>query len=238
LSLQPAWASSITLFEDFDSPIKGEIHGGHIVPGYIGNGLLLDDDFDYVKYASSYFPAEGTFEAYIKWYGFIDNDPLSATILGTVGCNANVRNHLEFLIAPADRKPYAVMRHAGGAYSVARSYFPIEFNRWYSVGVSWGSAGLKTYINGELVAYAADFSARSDEPVYVGDYPLDNFWSQVYPWDYEAAFIGVIDEIRVSSKQGDITYNAAATPEASTLLLLGSGLAALGAWRRRRKVAS
>ena len=97
---------------------------------------------------------------------------------------------------------------------VARSFFstrPVELERWTHVAATYDGGVVRIYLNGQLDAqYASPGRVRtSDAPLMIGNY-LDPRWLTTFSGDLRVgpsadqnayyAFVGLIDEVRVSSR--------------------------------------
>lgn len=193
------------LFDPFEGSSYGTINGATYTNiGYNGQALLFDEVGDSVRYDSSFFPSEGTFEAYVYLNG--DNPNWNDIIFDSNARGGYIGKTNIALYIMSDRtlsfRFWGPTTDSSDKYYISSSV-ALELNTWYSVGASWGSQGIYLYIDGQL--QGSDPSATDSwdpEPVYLGDCPDDDWAGS----NYYNSLYGIIDSVRTSTKQNDITY--------------------------------
>ena len=111
-----------------------------------------------------------------------------------------------------------------------------------------GSPGNLPGGNQPAVAFMVDVSVSADPPPPrngIGRHPSDNLSPQsgLFGMTHTGSFADLLSDLRVGvhvigyTTDGSESFVSAPIPEPSTLLLLASGLAGLGFFRRRRKAA-
>ena len=206
LSLDVSVGSASTLLDEhYENSSSGVLSAVAYVGGFSGLGAGFDDEADYIQYSTNYFPLEGTFEAKI-YVTALDDDSTESTIFDSNGADAYSGIHISLGIKNADSKP--VLSLWGDGLEVRQSAVSdvaIEFGRWYGIAASWGSEGMYLYLDGRQVGHNSYTGARGGETVYLGDCPEDNWASEYYSQDYRRSFLGVLDNVRTSNVQNDVS---------------------------------
>ncbi len=214
------------LLENFENSTSGTINGAtYTSNGYQGYGMLFNEPGDYVKFHSSKFPSEGTFEAYIYITG--DNSAWSKDIIFDTNARAGYSGAHIALYLTEERK--LMFREWGSTIPAIYNVFgttELSLNTWYAIGVSWGAQGVHIYVNGELDASdtSLTYSWDADESVYLGDCPDDDWAGS----NYYNSFYGILDSVRTSNVQQDITYSISEDCEVDIDGLIISGTKEVG----------
>ncbi len=172
--------------------------------GYHGDGMAFNAPGSYIKYNSSYFPSQGTFEAYVNIAQ--DNPKWSRdSIFDTNARGGYSGTHIALYITNEQKLVFRVWGSGISQIHEVNSNSTLSLNEWYAIGVSWGSQGVYIYINGVLDASDTSLTYRwdADEPVYLGDCPDDDWAGS----NYYNSFFGTMDSVRTSNVQKDITYS-------------------------------
>jgi hypothetical protein len=124
-------------------------------------------------------------------------------------------------ISPLNSLVFSSWDGVGAHYPQTDNLVP---GRWYSISATWGSAGMKLYVDGEL---------KDEDPYKGGIYAGTNYcFIGADTWGYYG--YADLDEIRIYNRalsESEIRGLAASVPLPPTLLLLGSCLLGLGTWR-------
>lgn len=213
-------ASAITLIDDqLNGTNQGIISSISYTPAGSGQAAVFSGGSEYVKYDKSLFATEGTIALHVKVAG-----TRNMTILDSGGdfmLRPTSANTLQFLVYDSAIRDFH--------YIAGTTVF--DPDKWYDVAVSYGSQGMKLYVNGvaegKFGSYGDTTLAWAGRAMYLGHCTAANINS----------FTGAIDWIRASNVQNDISLlpAPAEAPEPSALLALTSSLLAMAGYVSRRR---
>lgn len=208
-------------FEGSNSGISSSVK---YVDGLNGLGINLSGGHDFVCYDRSVFPTNGMFSFSAKIYNFNFSE-----IFTTVGTEGAIDGDMAVDMMPSGSLLFQVFHT--GQWNVLSSTRSLSKDKWFNVALSYGSEGMKLYINGNLDNTLTSCTiGRVYKNMYVGDYQLDG--------SYALAFVGSLDNLKVSNIQSDpalLMAPASAVPEPGSMLALMTGLISSAAIYRRKR---
>lgn len=184
-------------FDDqLDGANKGASSSLSYTAGFWGSAGHFSSVENFVHYSSLKFPNKGTISFFVKAdYDITHN---TNTILDT--CGTTLSSGDMKITVKSDNKLHLAMRDNSGWYSVdsTTSISNTASPTWTYIAVSYGSAGLKLYVDGVHQGTVSECNIyRAAHGVFLGD-------SQNDGTNNHNAFKGYIDCIRTSNAQSDI----------------------------------
>jgi len=168
----PEWAGGIV-------PLSGGKEGG--------GALQFDGTDDYVDIGAGKFDdlANGTLEAWIKRGATAGDDAF-------ISYYKDNSNRSPFFIRDTDGKAYFEII-VGGVNHQIYSDSALSQDTWYHVAVTFGSGGMKMYINGVQ-------QADTDSTTLGWDDITPSVSNQIGTHNLSAYFLGLIDEVRIYNR--------------------------------------
>ncbi|MBL8026604.1 MAG: LamG domain-containing protein [Fibrobacteres bacterium] len=177
----------------------GSIGGGIRTDGY-SKGALSFSNGKYASFISDTIiptgTANGTVECYFKWSSTWDSTS-SYAIFGNNGarCLLVYKNKQFYFLKNHDN----IFKHVSGTASTVS-------NKWYHLAATWGSNGMRIFLDGKLIGSNTDKSAYqrssrgiSENSFYIGMKTYDGMEGVgIYS---TTGFEGTIDEIRISKTE-------------------------------------
>jgi len=162
---------------------------------FTSSGAVFDSNFDAIDYPATLFPAQGTIE-------FIIHGKPQPTgenfVLDTRGIGGRVAGDAAMLVQPSGQFKFAIDPTGGTNPDLLPhviSTTPLNTDAFHCLAVSYGSGGLKLYVDGVLESSLASVTTPLiRDPITVGDY-LDSA---------NNAFCGEIFHLRTSDVQDDV----------------------------------
>ncbi len=213
---------------DGENPALRESAGVCWTNGHQGLAACFNTTTGYLKYASSFFPAEGTIGFYLKPQG-------GYTIIDTAGRKAASAGDMAITLLDSKQIRFRVYNATTKEWHKLTSNSYLNEEKWYYIAVSYGSQGMKLYINGQqdgTFDYEGDYKKgrNINRNLYMGDYALDS---------YSDSILGAVDVLKVSAYQSDLSVISAPlsapVPEPSTFAAMGTGIVSAFAFMRRRR---
>ncbi len=224
------FADSITLYDEF----RGGATAGVLKSVTFTAGTVVFGSHNSgIEYDPSLFPSQGTIEVQLRIDqtgainaafpgGFspgsflIDSAGADARNLGDIALAVSGNGLVTFTLAPVGGVNPSNQIQVMSTSSIVDGFF-------HTVGVSYGSQGIKLAIDG-VVEDADSFTGLRNvtRPVALGDFTDRMFADSSFGF----SFIGEVDRIRVSDSLNPI-LDPTPIPEASTLALLGMGVLGL-----------
>ena len=176
---------------------------------------------DGIEYDASLFPAQGTIEVVVRVdeVGSLDKRTGGSgfrhvsTILDSAGADARVQGDIFLSVDGRDGRVRFTLVPVGGADPGSQvqvtSATSIVDGQYHSVAVSYGSRGIKLFIDGSLEDSDAFAGSRAtNRPVSLGDF-ADKYYNDNA---FANGFIGEVDAIRTSNRQSDATFTGGGPP--------------------------
>ena len=181
-------------------------NGAAFVSGHIDNAVQFDGNNDYVEVAHSddFLVDDGTVALWFK----SDNADSTRMLFSKDSSGYDTGGHLTIYTESSRVK--VRLQSTGSSYTVQSSNF-LQDNTWYHMALTFGSAGMKLYVNGSLEdtdSYTGGLGTTSGgtgnyEPLAIGASTWGSGNQVITPLSYY--FDGLIDDVRV--------YNRALTTE-------------------------
>jgi hypothetical protein len=189
--------ASITSLKDETSRSVGAIGTGRRTDGYSKGGLSFSNG-TYSSFVSDTIIPDGTpngtIECYFKWNSTWDSTG-SYAIFGNNGARC--------LLIFKNKQFYFIKNHSN-IFKYVSGSASTRSNEWYHLSATWGSKGMRIFINGRLIGSNSDKSEYQSSPrgvsensFYIGRKTYDGMEGvRIYSSTW---FDGCIDEIRLSN---------------------------------------
>ncbi len=224
-----SYAVGAGLEDPLDGSNLGEVSSIAYGPGWSDQAAVFNAGNDYIRYNKSYFPAEGTVSFFVKPKNATGNG--GKTVLDTAGLLGKAAGDMTVMLTSGNAVFFGLW-DTGGWKSVVGTT-ALSTTDWSYVVLSYGSAGMKMWVNGLPNGSNAFTGTRRSVNVFAGDFQGDNTYANS-AW----AFPGSLDCLRTSATQSDpvlMSLPVAAVPEPSSLAALFGGLLSAVAVLRRRR---
>ena len=205
LSLSAIHGATV-LSDDFNGSASTGIVSGVT---FTADTAVFDSQADGIEYASSLFPAQGTLEVLLRvdQVGGGANGATtfhSSTILDSAGADGRNQGDIYFVLRDTGIIQFALAPVGGVNPSQqiqVTSSTSILDGQFHAVAISYGSEGIKLFIDGTLEDSDPFNGMRNTSRVVsLGDFKESGF----NPASFTFGFIGEVDAIRVSNVQSDL----------------------------------
>jgi hypothetical protein len=203
------------ILEHFDGTVTGTTQGTpSFATGYFSQGMQFNDTSRI--YWSLGAQSQGTMELWVKLDS--NSNTEGSDITNIAFSSMNLSFGPTGYIETYDGVTRGGTTRAGiNAAPFNWNDFPdgpaLSLSAWHHLAVTWGSLGLRYYVDGDLVRSNANTSGQNT---------ATTVWGVGFAVTSGAGFNGVADEFRVSNVQR--TFSPAPEPTTCGLLLLGSVL--------------
>ncbi|OHD08804.1 MAG: hypothetical protein A2086_04395 [Spirochaetes bacterium GWD1_27_9] len=144
--------------------------------------------------------AEGTISLWVKFGDYpFDIEPLKIFYEIATGLPSSNSNWGFALFLDYNQGLRYILNSQSGSYGINTSFFPL-LNKWYYIVATWGSDGMKLYVNGKLKG------SNKFTGTYLNSFDKIMFGTGTYPKSY---FTGNISDVKIYGRifdSSDVEY--------------------------------
>lgn len=200
--------SGVTAFDDTEKANSGTLHDGpQWVGGQMNGGLSFDGTDDYVEipHVNEYLVDNGT----VSLWFWVEEFSSVQGLLSKDSYGFDDGGHMAIYV-DANGTISAGLQSTNTSYYVSSG--SVTSGEWHHLGFTFGSGGLKLYIDGDLEASNTSVTiglgitsggSGNEEPIALGALTLNSGDLQVTPLDFFLS--GKLDEVRIYNYELDET---------------------------------
>jgi hypothetical protein len=183
--------NACTAADDSGNGHDGTLYGPTCVPGKIGKAFQFDGVSNYIEVPHPGYLANGTVAGWVYFTSIPDPLPYAGLFWFCIGTGVIGDNWdwVNFGVHPETGNTFMFGIFDGGWQWAMSPVIP-QTGRWYHCAGTWGSGGLKIYIDGSL---------KGVNP-YTGGIPLDSHHCFLGANTWANFMNGMIDEVRIYNR--------------------------------------